>query len=169
MPPAPAAITETRLFLLLQALGWMAHFARTGGLAGCPMPNAGTDILELSTAAAEARDAADPAMQDDPAAAAESILSTTATDRAAAARGALASAMRHADHTALFTAARRLVFTRATDKHDYKYPAAAFEDMTTVSPRWRPHMIAASMLHVPAPGAPESQVIQRAREAVAGL
>jgi hypothetical protein len=62
-----------------------------------------------------------------------------------------------------------VVFTRATDTHDYKYPAAAFEDMSIVSPSWRPHMLAASMLHIPAPAAPESQIIQRAREAVAGL
>lgn len=43
------------------------------------------------------------------------------------------------------------------------------EDMFIVSPSWRPHMLAASMLHLPAPSAPESQIIQRTREAVAGL
>ena len=61
------------------------------------------------------------------------------------------------------------MFTRATDPHDYKYPAAAFEDIPIVSHAWRPHMLAASMLHIPAATAPESAVIQRAKEAVAGL
>jgi hypothetical protein len=92
-----------------------------------------------------------------------------ATDRIAAARGAFAYARQHENQPALFSAARRLVFTRAADTHDYKYPAAAFEDIPGVSPAWRPHMVAASMLHIPAPNVAESQVIQRAKEAVAGL
>jgi hypothetical protein len=154
-----ARSTETRLFLLLQAVGWMAHFALTGGLAGCPIPNPGTNILEL----------APQTPSDDPAAAAESILTTMATDRIAAARSVFAYATRHANHTALFSAARRLVFTRAADTHDYKYPAAAFEDIPAVSPAWRPHMLAASMLHIPPVTAPESDLIRRAKEAVAGL
>ncbi len=156
-----ARSTETRLFLLLQALGWMAHFAFTGDLANNPNPAPGRNILELAPA-----DADPPA---EPAAAAESILTTMATAPTAAARSAFAYARRYASPSALVSAARRLVFTRATDTHDYKYPAAAFEDMSTVSPSWRPHMLAASILHIPAPTAPESQIIQRARTAVAGL
>jgi len=156
-----ARTTETRLFLLLQALGWMAHFAFTGGLAGCPTFTPGTNLLELAPP--------DAGIAADPVSAAESILATTASDRVAAARSAFAYTTRHADHPALFSAARRLVFTRATDTHDYKYPAAAFEDIPIVSPTWRPHLLAASMLHIPAPAMPESPVIQRAREAVAGL
>ena len=158
-----ARSTETRLFLLLQAAGWMAHFALTGGLAGCPVFNPGTNLLELGPPAPEA------ALPDDPAVAAESIVNAMASDRTAAARSAFAYATRHANQPALFSAARRLVFTRATDTHDYKYPAAAFEDIPTVSPAWRPHMLAASMLHIPSPTAPESPVVQRARDAVAGL
>jgi hypothetical protein len=152
--------TETRLFVLLQAVGWMAHFARTGGLANCFL-DPGTDILDLA--------APDADVPDDPAAAAESILTTAATAPAAAARSAFAYAKRHANHPSLFSAARRLVFTRAADTHDFKYPAAAFEDISSVSPPWKPHMLAASILHIPAPTMPESQVIQRARDAVAGL
>ncbi len=154
-----ARTTETRLFLLLQAVGWMAHFAWTLGLAGKPQPR--FKILDLAAAEAE--------IPDDPATAVDTIVSTIATDPYAAARSAFAYANRHADHPALFSAARRLVFTRATDTHDYKYPAAAFEDFPAVSPAWRSHMLAASMLHIPAMTAPESQVFQRAREAVAGI
>ncbi len=158
-----ARSTETRLFLLLQAVGWMAHFALTGGLAGCPIFNPGTNILELGPPPSEDKTLHDAS------AAAESIVTTTAIDRIAAARSAFAYATHHADQPALFSAARRLVFTRSTDTHDYKYPAAAFEDIPIVSPAWRPHMLAASMLHIPPPTAPESQVIQRARRAVVGL
>ena len=58
---------------------------------------------------------------------------------------------------------------KATEAHEYKYPAAAFEDISAVSPAWRPHMLAASMLYLPANNAPDSGLIQRAKEAVAGL
>jgi hypothetical protein len=156
-----ARSTETRLFLLLQAVGWMAHFALTGGLAANPSPAPGTSILDLAPP--------DAGIPDDPAAAAESILTTMPTARIAAACSAIAYARRHANDPALLSAARRLVFTRATDTHDYKYPAAAFEDIPIVSTAWRPHMLAASMLHIPAPAAPASPIIQRAREALAGL
>jgi hypothetical protein len=139
----------------------MAHFALTGGLAENPNLASGTSIFDLA-----ASDAETPA---EPAAAAESIFTTLATARSAAARSAFAYAHRHANHPALFAAARRLVFTRATDTHDYKYPAAAFEDVSSVSSAWRPHMVAAAVLHIPAPANPESQLIQRAKEAVAGL
>jgi hypothetical protein len=160
-----ARTTETRLFLLLQAVGWMAHFSMTGGLAGCPVFNPGTNILELAVP----DDDPDSAIPLDPAAAAERIFNTMPTNRIAAAHDAFAYAVRHANDPALFSAARRLAFTRATDTHDLKYPAAAFEDIAIVSPAWQRHMVAASMLHIPAITAPESPVIQRAKEAVAGL
>jgi hypothetical protein len=156
-----ARATETRLFLLLQAVGWMAHFALTGGLAADPNPASGTSIFELAQGSVE--------IPDDPDAAAESILTAARTERIEASRRAFVYAQRHANQPALFSAARRLVFTRATDTHDYKYPAAAFEDISIVSPAWRPHMLAASMLHIPDRRMPESPVIQRAKEAVAGL
>lgn len=153
--------TETRLFLLLQGVGWMAHFARTGGLATDPNPAPGSSILDLAQREPDARD--------DDAQEAERILATIATRRSEGVSRAFAYAQRPADPATLFSAARRLVFTRATDTHDYKYPAAAFEDIAVVSPAWRPHMLAASLLHIPAASAPESLVIQRAKEAVAGL
>src|SRR5262245_35864324 len=154
-----ARSNETRMFLLLQAVGWMAHFAV--GLERTPSGLAGWSILGLAHPG--------DGISDDPAAAAESIVTAISTAPNDAACSAFAYAGRHANHPALFAAARRLVFTRATDPHDYKYPAAAFEDLSVVSPRWRPHMLAASMLHIPAPAVPESQLIRRASHAVAGL
>jgi hypothetical protein len=156
-----AQTSETRLFLLLQAVGWMSHFAFTGGLAQNPTPDPDANILELTASELE--------LPQDPEAVSERILRLASTDQIEAARSAIAYAERHANAPAIFSAARRLVFTRANDTHDYKYPAAAFEDISVVSSAWRPHMLAASMLHIPAPTTPESEVIQRAKEAVAGL
>ena len=35
------------------------------------------------------------------------------------------------------TGARRLIFTKGTDSHDYKFSSAALEDFYHVSPRWQ--------------------------------
>jgi len=153
-----ARSNETRLFVLLQAVGWMAHFAWTLGLAD--EPNACPSILDLAAAAE---------IPDDPVAAAENIFAQIGTNVHATACRAFAYAKRHAEHAALFSGARRLVFTKSTEAHDYKYPAAAFEDIPSVSPAWRPHMLAASTLYLPASTVPDSKLIQRAKEAVAGL
>lgn len=152
-----ARSTETRLFILLQAVGWMAHFAYATGISSGGSSGAG--ILGL----------AGSEIPDDPAAAAESILAQLGADVCTTADAAFAYAQRHANRPELFSGARRLIFTKSTESHDYKYPAAAFEDISNVSPAWRPHMLAASMLYVPARTNADSNVIQRAKEAVAGL
>ncbi len=152
-----ARAPETRLFILLQGVGWMAHFASISGLSR--QENPGPSILDLA--------AAD--IPGDPAAAAESILAQVGTSRNHAACAAFAYAQRHEGKPALLAGARRLVYTKATEAHEYKYPAAAFEDISIVSPTWRPHMLAASTLYLPAAKAPDSALIQRAKEAIAGL
>ena len=43
-----------------------------------------------------------------------------------------------ADPRALMTAARRLVFTKGNDSHDYKFSSAALEDYYHATPSWRP-------------------------------
>jgi hypothetical protein len=135
----------------------MAHFATCLGLAD--RVKGDRSILELAPAE----------IPDDPATAAESIFAQTSGDAHETASRALAFAQRHRDHAALFSGARRLVFTKAAEAHEYKYPAAAFEDVPNVSPAWRPHMVAASTLFLPASTAPDSEIIQRAKDAVANL
>ncbi len=151
-----ARSAETRLFLLLQAVGWMCHFAQSLALTEIWD---GPRILELPTGDAPA----------DPAAAVEQIVAQLGVDGPAAAISAIAYANRHPEDRALATAARRLVFTRATDAHDYKYFAAALEDMPIVAPAWRPLLVGASILHLPTPAAPESRVISAARDALRGV
>jgi hypothetical protein len=67
------------------------------------------------------------------------------------------------------SAARSLVFMKATDPHGYKYPAAVFEDYDYVSPQWRPHMLATSVYYLPQAGTPDSPLMKQARDAVASL
>lgn len=154
-----ARSTEARLFVLLQAVGWMAHFARATGLDA--MGNAGPSILDLAPP--------DGGVPDDPAEAAESVFAHVGTDAHRAAAEAFGYAQRHARQGALLAGARRLVYTKAVEAHQYKYPAAAFEDIRAVSAAWRPHMAAASTLYLPSSAAPDSNLMRRAADAVAGL
>lgn len=153
---------ETRLFMLLQAVGWMAHFTQVTGLTTADKPT--YNILDLAPLAG--------GVADDPVEVAAGILSEVrAADGWAtrtAARG-FAYAKRHGDHAALVNGARQRVFLKATEAHQYKHPAAAFEDIPAVSAAWRPHLCATATLYLPANSAPDSDVIQRAKDAIKGL
>lgn len=49
-------------------------------------------------------------------------------------------------HSAFMQAARSFLCVKATmDPHDFKYPAAVFEDAQLVSPEWRPYLLASSV------------------------
>lgn len=52
------------------------------------------------------------------------------------------------------------------DAHDYKYPAAIFEAARWVSPRWRPHLLAASVHFLHGEQSPDHPVILQARQAL---
>ena len=50
----------------------------------------------------------------------------------------------------LFNAARRSIFRKGRDSHDYKYGAAAWEEHQLASdPRWQPALAAAITAKVP--------------------
>ena len=65
------------------------------------------------------------------------------------------------------TAARRLIFAKGRDSHDYKFSSAALEDFYNLGPRWRPYFLASSMFNLAGSGQPDNELIQRTREALA--
>jgi len=68
----------------------------------------------------------------------------------------------------LFAAARRMIFHKGRDSHDYKYGAAAWEECVLASdPKWRAPLAAAMMFNLPGAKTPDSPLMNRAREAVA--
>lgn len=144
---------QTRLLLLLQAIGWVAQFRHISG------DNAQIDILSLTP----------DQIADNPAAAADDILALVSTDAPAAARKAMAYAMRHTHAPDLLAGARHLVFTKSTEAHSYKYPAAVFEDIDLVHPAWRPRMLAIATCYLRGSTLPDSPLMVRARDAVRSL
>jgi hypothetical protein len=66
----------------------------------------------------------------------------------------------------LITAARRLIFHKGTNSHDYKFSSAALEDYYNVSSPWRARYLAANTFWLRGSGAKDNQLIQRAQDAL---
>ena len=75
----------------------------------------------------------------------EEIFAECEQDRTTAARKALAYLQAGRDPRPLIDAARRLVFLKGTDAHDYKFSSAVLEDYYTSRPAWRDRYLAASV------------------------
>lgn len=66
----------------------------------------------------------------------------------------------------LMDAARRLIFLKGTDSHDYKFSTAALEDYFKVSPDVRNRCLAASMYNLKGTSASDNGLVSRIRAAV---
>jgi hypothetical protein len=64
-------------------------------------------------------------------------------------------------------AARRLIFSKGNDSHDYKFSSAAMEDYYNVSPEWRNRYLASSLFHQHGTNDKNNQLIEKARAALA--
>lgn len=63
--------------------------------------------------------------------------------------------------------ARRLIFLKGTDSHDYKFSSAVLEDAALISPEWRDRFLAASVFWLKGSDAPDAPLVKRARAALA--
>jgi hypothetical protein len=88
-----------------------------------------------------------------------------AKDKPAAARATLAYLDAGRDPNQLMHAARRLVFLKGNDAHDYKFSAAVLEDFYDLSPAWRNRYLAASMFYLPTNSAKDNALVNRIRAA----
>ena len=143
---------ETRRFLMLQAASFLTMFrARMGNLPANPR----IDTFEPGEVAGQGQAAID------------NIFATIATDKLAAARKTLALLQNNGDQLApLMTTARRLIFAKGTDSHDYKFSSAALEDFYHVSPAWRNRFFAANIFWLKGSAGNDSPVMRRTRAAL---
>jgi hypothetical protein len=96
------------------------------------------------------------------------IFTTINQDRAQAAAKTMAYLAGGGSAEHVFDAARRMIFHKGTDSHDYKYGAAIWEESRSVSePRWNAPLVAAAMFNLPGAKTNDSPLMIRAREAVA--
>jgi hypothetical protein len=64
--------------------------------------------------------------------------------------------------------ARRLIFAKGLDAHDYKFSAAILEDAALLSPTWRDRFLAAAVHHLKGSQSPDNGLVARIREVVKG-
>ena len=67
----------------------------------------------------------------------------------------------------LMAAARRLVFAKGRDSHDYKFSSAVLEDVYNLPANLRPQFMAATMFWLHGSGESDNALINRARAALA--
>jgi hypothetical protein len=95
----------------------------------------------------------------------EEIFADASRNKMDAARKALAYLQAEHGAEPLINTARRLVFQKGDDAHDYKFSSAVLEDYYNVSPAWRARYLAASLVLLPGSGDRDNNLVQRTRAA----
>ena len=144
----------TRRLLMLQNAAFLTLFR---GALGKKVREARIDQLEP----------AETPKDKDCASAIEAIFAEAGHDRMAAARQALAYLQAGHEPEPLIHAARRLVFLKGDDAHDYKFSSAVLEDFYHASPSYRERFLAAGTLLLPAASDRDNNLVNRIRAAFA--
>lgn len=97
----------------------------------------------------------------------EMIFSEINNDRMLAARETLWWLHTHQQPKEFAHAARRLIFLKGDNSHDYKFSSAVLEDYANLSPQWRERYLAASVFQLRGSGAPDNALVKRIRAALA--
>jgi hypothetical protein len=140
---------KTRLLMLLQNAAFVPLFRAGAG----KMPETWIDQIA-------------PAEGDQ--VGAEAVFDRAPGDRAEGARRAMTYLKQTGNAEPLMAMARRLVFLKGNDAHDYKFSSAVLEDYYHVSPAWRDRLLAASMYYLPTSRAGDNKLVGRIRAALEG-
>jgi hypothetical protein len=164
-------IVRLRLFNLLQAVAWVADFISVdlGGKNledSKPLALEGAKLPETSSAAIDEIFAQLPPKPYAEGGAGYNFVKRA--DRVAPGKQVFALINKNPETaTAYMQAARSWLCVKTTvEAHEYKLPAALFEDYELVSPEWRPRLLAASAHWLHGKQSPDSKLIEQAREAL---
>ncbi len=145
----------TRRWLLLQNAAFVVLFREEVEKGGKP---AEVRIDRLEPAATKGKGAE----------ALEEVFADVPKERMSAARKVLAYLQDNPQPKDFIDAARRLVFLKGTDSHDYKFSSAVLEDYARLSPGWRERYLAASVFNLKGSGDRDNALVQRTRAALKG-
>jgi hypothetical protein len=98
----------------------------------------------------------------------EEIFAEVSSDRMTAARKMSAYLQENPQPEPLLAAARRLIFLKGNNAHDYKFSSAVLEDYAHVSSQWRARYLAASAFNLRGAGGPDNEMVKRTRAALQG-
>jgi hypothetical protein len=145
----------TRKMALLQAAGWIPLYRQDRA--------DGTKALRLDSI----EPAKDPAGEGEPL---EAAFHAIRNDRQAAARDVASFIEKGGEVEDVFAIARQMIFTRASDAHQYKYAAALWEECRLATdPAWRGPLAASITAYAPGPDTPEHPLMQRIRESASRI
>lgn len=139
---------STRRLLLLQNAAFLPLFREAIIARGQTLADSAVDLLD----AAEPEGAKAPSL--------EEIFTEIGNGGANAARKTLAY-LKQGDARDLVRAARRLIFLKGTDSHDYKFSSAVLEDYYHTSPAWRDRYLAASVVQLRGSNEPDNPLVER--------
>jgi hypothetical protein len=94
------------------------------------------------------------------------ILADVSKDRLVAARKLIGWLKDQPSPQPFAQAARRLVFLKGRDAHDYKFSSAIFEDYERLPAPWRDRLLAASLFYLRGSGDEDNDLVQRTRAAL---
>jgi hypothetical protein len=100
-------------------------------------------------------------------AAIDEIFAGMKSDRLNASRKIVTLLRQTNDPQAVAQTARRLIFQKGTNSHDYKYSSALLEDYHSMRPPWRDQFLAAGAFYLKSSKDPDNQLVQRIRSALA--
>jgi hypothetical protein len=96
----------------------------------------------------------------------DNIFAAISRNRLTAARQVLAWSKQQSDPNDFINAARRLVFLKGNNSHDYKFSSAVLEDCRNISPAWRSRFLAASVFNLRGSGDKDNDLVKRTRAAL---
>jgi len=143
---------ETRRLLLLQNAAFLPLFR------GDPDKLKAFRLDEMNPP--DSGDSTTPTLQE--------IFADISQDRMRAAEKVLAWNREHSNPNEFMDAARRLVFLKGTNSHDYKFSSAALEDYHHVSPAFRGRFLAATVFNLRGSGEKDNDLVGRTRAAFEG-
>lgn len=141
----------TRQYLLLQNASFLPLFRETAGGRGTLADVRIDDLLN-------------PDMEKPQSV--QSIFETMSDDRTEAAQQMYAYLSHGGQPQSVVDHARRLVFLKGSDSHDYKFSSAALEDYRILSPAWRDRFLAASCYQLRSQSEPTRPLVKRIRNAI---
>ena len=94
------------------------------------------------------------------------VFAAVGPDTAAAAAKLLGWLKQNPDPGPFADAARRLIFLKGRDAHDYKFSSAVLEDFANVSPAYRNQFLALSVFNLKGTSDKDSGLIGRTRAAL---
>ena len=96
----------------------------------------------------------------------EEIFADVTKDKLSASRKIISYLASNPDPKPLADAARRLIFLKGRDSHDYKFSSAVLEDYNAMSAPWRDRYLAASVFYLKGTGDKDNDLVKRTRAAL---